>query len=584
MRRMRQLETARKRRTTARWVGRLVFCLLVGLAVVPTPEAAAQVPGVVPGIRPGDIERDVVPEQTDVIQAETPVSILPPLTSAAMGGVLDMTGRDRVFVKSIVLQGNTVLSDASLAPITGEFVNRNLGVVEILELRDQLTKAYTEAGYATSGAILPEQAYGDDGTLTLEIVEGRLGAIEIKVDGRRKPAYFRKRIELATGEVLNVRRLELALQNLKRDPQVERLQSSLVPTETRGVAALAVVVEERSFFGANARFDNYRSPSIGSLGAGGTVELHDLVGHGDEYRFSYTGGEGLNQYEGAVGLPLTAWDTKFSARFQYTDAEIVDRDFNQLGITSEVKSIAFDLEQPLWRTHSLSVSGQLTGDWSDAESKSDVAAVTEPLTISALRAGLSTEMRWPGGALVWRSLGSFGINALDATRDTSQASDGRFFSWLNQLQSFVYVPRIGSILVLRADAQWSPNHLPSLERFAIGGRYSVRGYRENSLVKDNGVSLSAELRVPVYRRSGGDFRVEVVPFVDWGRSWDNRRKGQTLRGTESIVGAGLGLRARLSKFASGELMWARNFTSLQNTQEPSIQDDGVHFQLSLAWP
>jgi len=32
------------------------------------------------------------------------------------------------------------------------------------------------------------------------------------------------------------------------------------------------------------------------------------------------------------------------------------------------------------------------------------------------------------------------------------------------------------------------------------------------------------------------------------------------------------------------LMWARNFTSLQNTQEPSIQDDGVHFQLSLAWP
>ena len=328
MRRMRQLETARKRRTTARWVGRLVFCLLVGLAVVPTPEAAAQVPGVVPGIRPGDIERDVVPEQTDVIQAETPVSILPPLTSAAMGGVLDMTGRDRVFVKSIVLQGNTVLSDASLAPITGEFVNRNLGVVEILELRDQLTKAYTEAGYATSGAILPEQAYGDDGTLTLEIVEGRLGAIEIKVDGRRKPAYFRKRIELATGEVLNVRRLELALQNLKRDPQVERLQSSLVPTETRGVAALAVVVEERSFFGANARFDNYRSPSIGSLGAGGTVELHDLVGHGDEYRFSYTGSEGLNQYEGTVGLPLTAWDTKFSARFQYTDAEIADRDFN----------------------------------------------------------------------------------------------------------------------------------------------------------------------------------------------------------------------------------------------------------------
>ena len=68
--------------------------------------------------------------------------------------------------------------------------------------------------------------------------------------------------------------------------------------------------------------------------------------------------------------------------------------------------------------------------------------------------------------MVWRSLGSFGINALDATRDTSQASDGRFFSWLNQLQSFVYVPRIGSIVVLRADAQWSPNHLPSLERFS----------------------------------------------------------------------------------------------------------------------
>jgi hemolysin activation/secretion protein len=56
-----------------------------------------------------------------------------------------------------------------------------------------------------------------------------------------------------------------------------------------------------------------------------------------------------------------------------------------------------------------------------------------------------------------------------------------------------------------------------LEQMAIGGRFSVRGYRENTMVRDHGLIVSLEGRIPlVENRRWAEF-VQLVPFVDFGR-------------------------------------------------------------------
>jgi len=68
----------------------------------------------------------------------------------------------------------------------------------------------------------------------------------------------------------------------------------------------------------------------------------------------------------------------------------------------------------------------------------------------------------------------------------------------------------------RLDVQLASAPLLPLEQIAVGGRYSVRGYRENQLVRDNGVIGSVEARVPVVRNVSWADVVELASFMDAG--------------------------------------------------------------------
>ena len=80
--------------------------------------------------------------------------------------------------------------------------------------------------------------------------------------------------------------------------------------------------------------------------------------------------------------------------------------------------------------------------------------------------------------------------------------DGKYFAWLGQGQ---YVRRLrpasrqpAARLAARAprQRQISADPLLSIEQFAVGGIDTVRGYRENQIVRDTGFAASVELHIP----------------------------------------------------------------------------------------
>ncbi|MCP4700373.1 MAG: BamA/TamA family outer membrane protein [Gammaproteobacteria bacterium] len=84
----------------------------------------------------------------------------------------------------------------------------------------------------------------------------------------------------------------------------------------------------------------------------------------------------------------------------------------------------------------------------------------------------------------------FGIDALDATindgRDVRGRAtvepDGKFVSWTGRFRWVERLPKLhNSRLHLRLDAQLSSSDLLPMQKFAIGGISTVRGYRENQL-------------------------------------------------------------------------------------------------------
>jgi len=84
--------------------------------------------------------------------------------------------------------------------------------------------------------------------------------------------------------------------------------------------------------------------------------------------------------------------------------------------------------------------------------------------------------------------------------------------------------------------------LMPLKQFAVGGRYGVRGYRENQLVRDNGLLPSLEAHLPVIRESRFAQHVPVAPFVDFGHVWSTSTPTPNPK-TLACIGLGLPLAA-----------------------------------------
>jgi hemolysin activation/secretion protein len=178
---------------------------------------------------------------------------------------------------------------------------------------------------------------------------------------------------------------------------------------------------------------------------------------------------------------------------------------------------------------------------------------------------------------------SFGIDAFDATEAPSSVPgdepDGDFAHWLVQLRYAARLPEhlLGSQLVLRGDLQLAQDPLFGLEQIAIGGRYSVRGYHENELVRDNGYAASIELRIPVLRDPLGRDRLQLAPFFDVGRSWSEHGDD----GLRTLASAGLGLRWFASERAFFEVYWGGRFRSVPDRDGDPFQDAGVHVRATV---
>jgi hemolysin activation/secretion protein len=126
--------------------------------------------------------------------------------------------------------------------------------------------------------------------------------------------------------------------------------------------------------------------------------------------------------------------------------------------------------------------------------------------------------------------------------------------------------------------QISADPLFSLEKFAVGGANSVRGYRENELVRDTGLTTSLEFRIPIFKDESGQTPFQIAPFIDYGYS---RNKGGGDPAPNDLLGAGVGLRWDPDPSFHAEVYLAKGFTNVDDDNRSyDLQDKSIHFQMS----
>lgn len=498
----------------------------------------------------------------------------------------------RFVLRDVTFEGNTVLTDEQLNEVAAPFIGQPVAAEQLEDLRQRLTRLYIDAGYINSGAVLPDQAVVE-GRVKYLIVEGELSEITVVGNERMRSSYLEDRIALDAGPPLNVNDLQERLRILLDDPLVERVDAELGPGLRPGESELRVRVEETSPFQVNLEIANDRPPSVGAVQGRAQLVGRNWTGLGEITSLSISKTEGLRDIQGQIGVPVTPWDTRLIFLVGDTDSEVVEEPFNVIDVESRSRDYEFTLRQPVYRAPGQELAAGLTF----ARRESETFLLGEPFSfaegvedgrsvVSVFRGVVDWLDRSQDQVIALRSTFSGGIDVLGATINPSPVPDGRFFSWLGQVQLVrrFDVAEVRNIrIVTRGEAQLTDDRLLPLEKFAIGGADTVRGYRENFLVRDNGWDASVELRVPVFElpipfvpSELEDGRVDIAPFFDIGQSWNSEVEDPD---PKTISAVGIGLRWAPIRNVLASLYVGFRLKDVEDPTDWDLQDDGIHFSI-----
>ncbi len=514
-----------------------------------------------------------------------PEELLPPETPApeevpeAVPGEVPNT----VLVKRFRIEGSTVFSAEELARATAPFEGRNLSFAELLQVRSVITQLYVDQGYVTSGAYIPPQTM-EEGVVTIQVVEGSLEDINVSGTRRLRPGYIRSRLAIAASTPLNTNRLLEGLRLLQLNPLVQTIAADLQAGTRPGTSLLQVQVQEADTFNADVSLNNGRSPSVGSFRRGVQVTEANLLGLGDGLSVGYSNTDGSNQFNGSYTLPLNPRSGTLQFSFGTTRSRVIEPPFTPLDIIANSQYYEITLRQPLYQTSAEELALGLTA--SRQESKAEFSPdsnLAQPFPsqgadedgrtrISALRFFQEWTKRSGSYVLAGRSQFSLGLDLFDSTVSDS-APDSRFFAWRGQGQ-WVRLLAPDTLLLVRADAQIATALVP-LEQFSLGGQDTLRGYRQDFLLSDNGALFSTEVRIPVLRVPQVQGILQVVPFLDIGTGWNSDSPDPN---PSTLVGAGLGLLWRQSDYLTARLDWGIPLVSVDR-QERTWQESGVYFSI-----
>src|SRR5919202_1629702 len=545
---------------------------------LPTFQPPLELAQSTPSIPPGIIEPNgprFPPLPTTPPQTPTPPpQLTPPETPLSPPPQVGV----KVKVKRVEVLGSSVFSPTQLEAVVASFIGKDATFEELLAIRTAITNLYTDKGYTTSGAFLPPQDL-TDGVVKIQVVEGTIEKIEIQGLRHLRTSYVRDRIGLAGKPPVNLRRLEQALQLLQLNPLISNVQAELSAGTAPGLSVLTLNVKEAQPLTAALIVENRDSPSVGSIRGTASLIDNDLLGFGDRLSADYGITGGVNSYNISYAIPLNPRDGTLSLSYSYDSSRIVEQPFSDLDINADSYTASLGFRQPIIRTPTTEFALSLSLDLRQSQTylfenipySFSQGPENGQSRVTVLRFSQDWVNRSTSKVLAARSQFSFGLDALGATVNNT-GTDGRFTSWLGQFQ---WVQSLGgdAILIARTGAQLSFDSLLPIEQFSIGGIDTVRGYRQNQRVADNGIVGSLEVRYPIIRNPNGIGTIQLASFFDIGTVWNN--KGEIPR-PSTLASIGLGLRWQLDPYLSARLDWGIPLISISQNGN-SLQDNGIYF-------
>ena len=577
------------------WLDRAIYAGL-GFLMVSSPLGAIESRD---HLNVQEIERpDYLPSPSDdsfQLPPVAPLSVPAPETPAAFK------------VQQVIFRGNTAVPTPELEAIAAPDIGRRMSLAELEHLRQRLTRHYVELGYVNSGVLLAKEtgAFKDDASgivVVFDVLEGRLTTLRLRGMEGLDDNYVARRLVKDADGPLNMDRLRERYQLLLSDPLFQRLNARLMPDVQLGEAILEVDVSRAKPYRMTLFANNYRPPSIGAEALGVSGWIRNLTGQGDFLEASLQSPHQSvadSRLSLAWRMPIGHNGTEFSAALDHGRSSVIEEPMQVLNIRSILDSRDFGISQTLLET----LNHKLTLGLNHVNRENRTSLLGSPFSFNPGEPdGVTKEALWrfwqeastrsETQVLALRSTFSFGKNNLQQTDETNKlpANSGASTStgagvpqknyqvWLGQAQYARQVLGNGAQVIIRGSIQRTPQKLLSLDGMSIGGVNTVRGYRENQLIRDNGETFSLEFDYPLLAQSANGLNLSIIPFYDHGRG-QNRDEPAV-----SLSSWGMASRIRWQGF-NLDVAIAHRISPPESVKSSAntLQDRGLHLNLSYSF-
>jgi hemolysin activation/secretion protein len=520
---------------------------LVALLGIASQAAAQTVP---PTVDPGRIPERFEPPRRPGVDTRVVVPQIPRAVPP------DQARQIRFVLRGVVVDGATVYSAQQLSVHYQNLVGREVSLLEVYGVANQITARYRNDGYILSQAVIPQQQI-QGGIVRVQVLEGRINRVIIRDEGKLASHNFilQYATRLQASRPVTQREFERFLLLLNDFPGM-RVSGVLAPSNEPGAADLVVEVTYKRI-DAYASIDNRGSRFLGPYQTEFSASVNGVFDTGDRLLYRYVTTlfqpRELQFHEARFQTPVFGEGTILEVWGNYAKTK-PGFTLRILEIEGESYSWNVRLRHPFVRTRAMNLWVYGGFDWRN--SQNDVLQeLFSDDRLRVFRYGVTYEAVDEFRGVTFADIQlHHGIDGIGARGNSREFGRTDFFKLTLDLQRNQQIWGPVSAFV-QFTGQYAGTQLLAPEEFGLGGRTYGRAFDPSEKTGDHGFAVAAELRytfedlkIPVLDLPA---TLQAYGFGDWGRVYhidDNTRKT-----FEALASAGVGLRFTIGPRVSGQL-------------------------------
>ena len=451
-----------------------------------------------------------------------------------------------------------VFTAEELKALAKDVEGKEASFADLQRLAERINEAYREKGVVTSRAVIRPQDV-TSGVITLQLVEGKLGAISVTGNASTRESYILNRVEAEPGKLVDLPTLQASMLQFNRTNSAQ-LRAALKPGQTFGSTDLVLDVSEPKNSVFRAGLDNLGSEVTGRTRFGLAYANQSVLGWRDSLNLALMSASGLKSYSLDYGIPVSRSGGRLNLAYSDDATKLKFGPFAALNITGKSSATSVSLRQPMYfgERSQLDVLAGLRKR--DVENKVSGVFLSSTAT-EDLQLGLEYQADDPSGQWLTNY-------TLYNGRATSADVRTRYTVGRGALRRTQFMGNGWALRGALAMQHTSSDALPSSEQFFLGGEGSVRGYTVGAVAGDQGATLSVELQHPITGSGAGaegqSFAANGFFFLDAGHVRLILPPDSILAKSQTLTSVGWGARMAIGAHVSGQFTLAYALKKLEN--------------------